>query len=204
MGAGHLPHEQDDGHHHQPRRDHGRATTDRVREGLTHHPSTGGDKNQEEGPEQFGEQAPPLLPRILEVRDRLDNLHLEPSLEASLERHGLFLSHHHSHPPARSSTTLLAISRRSCHETLAPNSARRQANPRDSTVWEIWSRPLACSPPSQALVWLRRSRVGRTLMTQIGAPANPPPDRRRHFVPRHEGHRPNCQASSNRRSKRPT
>ena len=101
MCAGHLPHEQDDGHHHQPRCGHGRATTDGVGEGLTHHPSTGGDKHQKEGSEQFGEQSPPLLLRILEVRDRLDNLHLEPSLEASRERLGLFLSHHASRPPAR-------------------------------------------------------------------------------------------------------
>lgn len=58
MRAGDLSHEQDDSNHHQPRGDHGRRASDRVRERLTHHPGAGGDKHQEERPQQLGEKAP--------------------------------------------------------------------------------------------------------------------------------------------------
>ena len=58
MRAGDLAHEQDDSNHHQPRCDHGRRATDRVRERVTHHRAAGGDKHQEERPQQLGEKAP--------------------------------------------------------------------------------------------------------------------------------------------------
>ena len=68
MGAGHLAHEQDDPHHHQPGCDDGCGAADRVGERLAHHPAAGGDEDEEEGPEELREQAPPLLARVLEVR----------------------------------------------------------------------------------------------------------------------------------------
>ena len=60
MRAGDFAHEQDDCDHHQPRCDHGRRTADRARERLTHHPGAGGDKHQEERPQQLREKAPSL------------------------------------------------------------------------------------------------------------------------------------------------
>ena len=48
VGAGHLAHEQDDRHHHQPRRDDRGRAADRVRERLAHHPAARGDQHEEE------------------------------------------------------------------------------------------------------------------------------------------------------------
>ena len=60
------------------------AAADRVRERLAHHPAAGGDQHEEERAEQLGEQAPPLLLRVLEVLDRMDDRRLEPLVEAPL------------------------------------------------------------------------------------------------------------------------
>ena len=57
------------------------AAADRVREGLAHHPAAGRHEDEEERPEQLREQAPPLLLRVLEVLDRVDDRRLEPLLE---------------------------------------------------------------------------------------------------------------------------
>jgi hypothetical protein len=68
--ARHLPHEQDDGQHHQSGRNDCGAATDRAGERLVHHPAAGGDKDEEERAEELREKPAPLLGRILEVLDR--------------------------------------------------------------------------------------------------------------------------------------
>src|SRR5664279_1785152 len=66
--AGHLAHEQDDAHHHQPRRHDGRGAADGARERLSHHPAAGGHQHQEERSEELGEQPPPFLGGVLKVQ----------------------------------------------------------------------------------------------------------------------------------------
>ncbi len=82
VGARHLAHEQDDRHHHQPGRGDGCGAADGVGEGLAHHPAARRHEDEEEGPEQLGEEPPPLLLGVLEVLDRVDDRGLEPLLEA--------------------------------------------------------------------------------------------------------------------------
>ena len=43
------------------------------REGAAHHAPAGGGQHQEEGAEQFGEQPPPFLPRVVEIGDAVDD-----------------------------------------------------------------------------------------------------------------------------------
>ena len=82
MGTGHLAHEQDDPHHHEPGSDDGRRAGDGVREGFAHHPAAGGDQDQKEGAEQFGKQTTPFLLRIVKVLDRMNDVRVEPLVKA--------------------------------------------------------------------------------------------------------------------------
>ena len=54
------------------RRDGG-GVADHAGEGVAHHAPAGGRQHQEEGAEQLGEQPPPLLPRVVEVGDAVDD-----------------------------------------------------------------------------------------------------------------------------------
>ena len=71
VGAGDLAHEQDDGQDHETRSDDRSLVGDEVREDVAHHPSTGSHQHEEEGPQHFGEETPPLLSRVVEVLDAL-------------------------------------------------------------------------------------------------------------------------------------
>ena len=55
--------------------------TDRLRKRLAHHPAARGDQHEEERAEQLGREPSPLLPRILEIGHRIDDLDLEPPLK---------------------------------------------------------------------------------------------------------------------------
>jgi hypothetical protein len=74
MSAGHLAHEKDDRHDHQGRCHDGRLSTDHSREGMAHHPPACGHQHEEECAEQFRAQTTPLLVRVVEIVDSIDNV----------------------------------------------------------------------------------------------------------------------------------
>ena len=95
VGAGHFAHKQDDRHHHQPGRDNRRATADGIGKCLPHHPAASGDEDEEKRPQQLGEQPAPLLLRIGEVRERVDQrllVRLERMLASDTHQDDFYLS----------------------------------------------------------------------------------------------------------------
>jgi hypothetical protein len=95
VGAGHFAHKQDDRHHHQPGRDDCRATADGIGKRLPHHPAASGDEDEEKRPQQFGEQPAPLLLRIGEVHERVDQrllVRLEKMLARGTHHDDFYLS----------------------------------------------------------------------------------------------------------------
>ena len=57
---------------------------DRVRERLAHHSAARGDEHEQERAVELGEQPPPLLLRVLEVRHRLRDVPVDPTQDARL------------------------------------------------------------------------------------------------------------------------
>jgi hypothetical protein len=95
VGAGHFAHKQDDRHHHQAGRDDCRGTADGVGKRLPHHRAASGDEDEEKRPQHLGEQPAPLLLRIGEVRERVDQrllLALEKMLARGTRHDDFYLS----------------------------------------------------------------------------------------------------------------
>ena len=61
----------------------GGGVADHAGEGVAHHAPAGRREHQEEGAEQFGEQPPPLLARVIEVGDPVDDVLLVTGERAS-------------------------------------------------------------------------------------------------------------------------
>ena len=95
VGTGYLAHEQDDGHDRQRRCDHSCRAADHARKGVPHHPSTGGREYEKERPQQLREEASPLLARVVEVADSLDDALLVAGngAEQGLFLHSCHLDH---------------------------------------------------------------------------------------------------------------
>ena len=70
VGARDRPHEQDDRHHREPGRDHGRGEA-YLSLGVKD-PASGGGQHQQERPQRLGEQPPVGEPRVLELGPRAE------------------------------------------------------------------------------------------------------------------------------------
>ena len=101
--AGDLAHVQDDPQDRQRRGRDGGAVADHAGEGVAHHAPAGRRQDQEEGAEQLGEQAPPLLARVVEVVDAVDEVLLVAGerAERARRRYGSFAVIVASHQDSR-------------------------------------------------------------------------------------------------------
>ena len=70
------------------------GTADRAGKGLPHHAPSGGHEDEEERSEQLGEEAAPLLARIMEVVQRRD----EPAIQMGQCSVGLCIRHEQLFP----------------------------------------------------------------------------------------------------------
>ena len=78
------PHEEDDGHDHEPRGADGRGAADRAVGGRPHHRASGTHQHEEERAEELREEPPPLMAGIVEVRPGPE---LQAQKPASLRQH---------------------------------------------------------------------------------------------------------------------